>query len=97
MAKLLIVCDNQRQAENLFDRARSCYKRVGYNVSCDVVNGLIHDLNTDDMLRFTTKYGVKHGRVDDGYHGVHISGKNFDRTLDEFERNIREREKKVDG
>ena len=93
MAKLLIICDNQRQAENLFYRARSCYKRIGYNVSCDAMHGLIHDLNSEDMIRFTTKHSVMSGHVDDDYHGVHISGKNFDSVLDVFERNINERDK----
>lgn len=83
MADLLIICDNQRQADELYHRT---YRRLA-NINPAAVKAtksrnrmLIR--YEGDSARFVTVYQIKHSLVDRGFHGIRITGDAFDRAMD---------------
>lgn len=82
MANLLIICDNKRQARNLFRRTVNHRKQLGRTITFHNMNFYVTDHDSGDQARFATLYEINKKHIDDGFHATRIEGYAFERALD---------------
>lgn len=79
---LIIVCRNQQQAKDLYERTSSYLCQFNHPRSYNREKRYVKDHVFNDSVRFITLYEINHKHIDDGLEGIRLSGEFFDKWLD---------------